>query len=266
MNTVSEPAPRLTAVRDGLLPSQRVRWGLPDAAIGLALFVAIIVGSWLLGSAAWFPRSDALGTAITAVFYVLLIGYVVGVARRRGLGSLATDFGLELRWVDLLIGVGLAIGVRVASVVVDDVALHVLHLPDAPTGNLELPKQFVWAVIVGLGIASLIAPIVEELYFRGLLMRAVRNAVIRRSRAEGAGATRRARTISILVSAVVFASFHLYEAKNPTMLFVLGVNILIFGLVAGAVASATKRLGPSIIMHIATNAFATVLVLGTYSH
>jgi uncharacterized protein len=250
--------------RSGLLPPQHVRWGLPDAAIGLGLFAAIIVGSSLLGSAPWFPRSDATGFALTAVFYAVLVAYVIGVTRRRGLGSLARDFGLELRWVDLVIGVGLAIAVRIAEVVIYNFAIGVLHLPVAPTSNLDLPRSYVWAVIVGLGIASLVAPVVEEIYFRGLLMRAVRNFVIRRSRFEGDRATQRARTLSIVISAVIFAAFHLYEARNLTMLFVLGINILVFGLVAGLIASATKRLGPSIIMHIATNAFATVVLLSDF--
>jgi uncharacterized protein len=242
-----------------------VRWGLPDAAIGLGLFVAIIVGSSFLGRAPWYPHSDALGTSLTVVFYAVLVTYAVAVARRRGLGSLTRDFGLELRWVDLFIGVGLAIALRFVAVFIYDFAVGVLRLPAAPTGNLELPKNIVWAVIVGLGIASLIAPIIEELYFRGLLMRAIRNAIIRRSRFDGERTTARARTISVVASATIFAGFHLYEATNLTMLFVLGVNILVFGLVAGAIASRTRRLGPSLIMHIATNAFGTVLLLSSYA-
>ncbi len=248
--------------RSGLMPPQPVRWGLPDAGIGLALFVAIIVGSGFLGRAPWFPRSDALGTALTLVFYVILAAYAVAVARTRGLGNLRSDFGLELRWVDLPIGVGLAIALRIATVLIYNFAIDVLRLPAAHTGNLELPKNFVWAVIFGLGIASLVAPIIEELYFRGLLMRAIRNAVVRRSRSERIRA--RASTISIVVSATIFAAFHLYEATNWTMLFVLGANILVFGLVAGAIASRTGRLGPSLIMHISTNALGAVLLLSSY--
>jgi uncharacterized protein len=247
-----------------MLPAQVVRWGLPDAALGLGIFVAIIVGSGFLGRLPWFPRSDALGTAITVVFYAILAAYVVVVAHRRGLGSLTRDFGLELKWVDLLIGVGLAILLRIVTVFVYNFAIGVLRLPTAPTSNLDLPKNFVWAVIVGLGIASLVAPIIEELYFRGLLMRAIRNAVIRRSRFGGDRTTARARTVSVIVSAIIFAAFHLYEATNLTMLFVLGADILVFGLVAGTVASRTRRLGPSVVMHIATNAFSTVILLSGY--
>jgi membrane protease YdiL (CAAX protease family) len=265
VSIVSEPAPQPSAPRDGLLPPQSVRWGIPDAVIGLGIFVAIIVGSSFLGRASWYPHSDALGTAIMVVFYAILTAYVVVVARRRGLGSLTRDFGLELRWVDLLIGVGLAIVLRFVTVVIYSIAIGVLRLPAAPTGNIDLPKNLVWAVIVGLGIASLIAPIIEELYFRGLLMRAIRNAVIRRSRFDGERTTARARTVSVVVSALIFAGFHLYEARNLTMLFVLGVDILIFGLIAAAIASRTRRLGPSMVMHNATNAFGTVILLSTYT-
>ncbi len=264
MITVSDPRPISAPPREGLLPAQVVRWGLPAAIIGLALFAAIIVGSYFLGRAPWYPRSDALGTAILLLTYAVLVAYLVAVVRVRGLGSLVRDLGLELRWIDLLIGVGLAVVVHFADVFIYNFAVGVLRLPVAPTSNAELPRSFVWAVIVGLGIASLIAPIVEELYFRGLLMRAVRNLVIRRARFEGTKTTRRATWISVVTSAVVFAGFHLYEARNPTMLFVLGVDILVFGLLAAAVASRTRRLGPSLIMHISTNAFATVVLLSTY--
>lgn len=261
MNTVSEPAPRYEPARDGLLPPQAVRWGIPAAIIGLAVFAAVIVGSSLLSTLSWLPRNDAVGFALMIVFYAVLVAYLFGVSRRRGLGRLSRDFGFELRWVDLPIGVGLAILLRILDVVIVGFVLGVLKLPNLPTSNIELPKSFVWAVIVGLGIASLVAPIVEELYFRGLVMRAIRNFVIRKSRFDGDRTTRTARTISIVVSAVIFAAGHLYEAKNVTMLVVLGIDILLFGLVAGWIATRTARLGPSMIMHIATNALGTVLAL-----
>jgi membrane protease YdiL (CAAX protease family) len=244
-----------------MLPAQPVRWGLPAALIGLALFIAIIVGSGLLARVPWIPHTDAVGFSLTLLFYAVLVTYIVAVSRRRGLGRLVRDFGFELRWVDLPIGVGLAILLRIADVLINNLAISTLRLPAAPTSNIDLPKSFVWAVIVGLGVASLVAPIVEELYFRGLVLRAVRNVVIRKSRFEGDRTTRRARTVSILVSAVVFAAFHLYEARNLTMLVVLGLDILAFGLFAGWIATRTRRLGPSIIMHIATNALGVVLAL-----
>lgn len=258
---MSEPAPKYEPVRDGMLPAQPVRWGVPAALLGLALFVAIIVGSALLARVGWIPHTDAVSFALTLVFYAVLVAYIIAVSHRRGLGRLARDFGFELRWVDLPIGVGLAILLHLVEGVLNSLAISVLKLPTAPTSNIDLPRSFVWAVVVGLGVASLLAPIVEELYFRGLLLRAVRNLVIRKSRFEGDRTTRRARMVSILVSAVVFAAFHLYEARNLTMLVVLGLDILAFGLFGGWIATRTGRLGPSIIMHIATNALGVIVAL-----
>jgi membrane protease YdiL (CAAX protease family) len=259
----NSPVRSTPPIREGTLPAQRVRWGLPDAAIVLALgTVLVALNAWLI-SGDFVPKSDLLRVVISGLFYALLLVCLFIVARRRGLGSLKRDFGFELRWIDLLIGVGLVIALQVANVIVYDFAIHVLGLPNENVSNVTLPKSRALAIFDALVVASVFAPIVEELVFRGLLMRAVRNFVIRRAKFEGPSTTRRAQRVSILVSAMVFAAAHLYEAQNLTMLFVLGVSIFIFGLVAGAVATRTGRLGPSIMIHMLTNGLATVLLLSS---
>jgi membrane protease YdiL (CAAX protease family) len=259
VNTVSEA--ENSPARSGLLPTQRVRWGLPDVAVGAVLTAAIIGGQTLLARAPWFPHLDWLGVTLQTLFYLIIAAFLVVVSKTRGLGRIRLDFGFELRWIDLLIGVGLAIVLQIASVLVNQIAFDLLRLPVAPTGNVSLPKSPGWAVFDGLAIASFLAPVVEELFFRGLVMRTVRNLVVRRSKIEGPRTTRRAARISILVSALMFAAAHLYESRNLTMLFVLGVWIFIVGLVTGAIATRTGRLGPSMITHILTNGLATVLLL-----
>ncbi len=67
--------------------------------------------------------------------------------------------------------------------------------------------------------------------------------------------------MSILISALVFAGGHLYEARNLTMLFDLGVSIFIFGLSWPPSTRVRGRLGPSLITHMLTNGFATVVIL-----
>jgi membrane protease YdiL (CAAX protease family) len=243
------------------MPTQPVRWGLPDVAVGIVLTAAIIGGQILLVRAPWFPDLDWLGVTLQTIFYLIIAAFLVLVSKTRGLRRVRRDFGFELRWIDLLIGVGLTIVLQIASVLVNEFAIDILRLPVAPTGNVSLPKSAGWAVFDGLAIASFLAPIVEELFFRGLVMRAVRNFVVRHSRLEGPRSTRRAARISILASALVFAAAHLYESRNLTMLFVLGVWIFIVGLVTAAIATRTGRLGPSMITHILTNGVGTVLVL-----
>ena len=261
VNTMTEPQD--SAPRSGLLPAQRVRWGLPDAVAGLVLTAAIGGGQVLLARAPRLPHGDWVGVTLQTLFYLLIAAFLVLVSKTRGLGRIRRDFGFELRWVDLLIGVGLAIVLQVASVLVDQLAFDVLKLPVLPTGNVSLPKSRGWAVFDGLAIGAFLAPIVEELFFRGLVMRAVRNLVIRRAKFEGPATTRRAARVSILVSALVFTAAHLYESRNLTMLFVLGVWIFIVGLVTAAIATRPGRHRPSMIAHILTNGVSAVVVLGS---
>lgn len=249
------------AVRSGLLPEQPVRWGIPDVVVGVLLTVAIIGGQGLLYLIPGFPRADWLGVTLQTFFYLLIAAFVVLVSKTRGLGNIRRDFGFELRWIDILIGIALAIVVQFASVFVNDLAFNVLRLPVVPVSNVSLPKSRGWAVFDGIAIASVLAPIVEELFFRGLVMRTVRNFVIRRSKFDGSRTTMRATRISIVVSALVFAAAHLYEARNLTMLFVLGVWVFIVGLITAAIATRTGRLGPSMITHMLTNGLATVVLL-----
>ncbi len=257
----ARPTRQLRQAREGTLPPAPVRWGVPDAVVALALGAALVYGNFLLETQPWFPRGDVAAVTASIVFYGILFAFIIGVSRLRGLGGLRRDFGFELRWIDLPIGIGIAIAFQVLSVVVDLFGLDVLHLPNVDTSNVELPKSLGLAVFYGLAIVSFFAPIVEELIFRGLVMRSVRNVVIRRARFESAKTTRRAQGASILISALLFAGGHLYEARNLTMLFDLGVSIFIFGLIMAAVDSRTGRLGPSLIAHMLTNGFATVVIL-----
>lgn len=249
--------------RDGLLPPQPVRWGLPDSAVVLAIGVLAIVGTLFLARATWVPHTDLVGIAVQTLFYVVLAAALFVVVRRRGLGGFRRDFGLELKWIDFPIGVGLTVAINLADILVYYFAVAILGLPKAPTSNVELPKSRVLAVIDALAIAAFLGPIVEELLFRGLIMRSIRNFVIRHSTFEGSTATRWGKRASVVVSALIFAAAHLYEARNPTMLFVLGVSIFIFGLITAAIATRTGRLGPSMLTHMFVNGFAAVTLLTT---
>ena len=101
VNTMTEPQD--SAPRSGLLPAQRVRWGLPDAVAGLVLTAAIVGGQVLLARAPWLPHGDWVGVTLQTLFYLLIAAFLVLVSKTRGLGRIRRDFGFELRWVDLLI-------------------------------------------------------------------------------------------------------------------------------------------------------------------
>ena len=98
----------------------------------------------------------------------------------------------------------------------------------------------------GLGIVVLVlvvcvgAPFAEELFFRGLLLRAAERRFGTRR-----GARRR--------STVVFGLAHLQGIQLPAL--------LVFGFVAGILTVRSGRLGPAIACHIGFNSWTVVQLL-----
>jgi membrane protease YdiL (CAAX protease family) len=235
------------------LPDSRIRWGLKHAVVIVAIFacyplfalaVRAIFGGIPLSAAVW----------LGPVAYILLLASAVFLSRTRGTGQLAKDFGFRARPRDLGWGVLTVVAYYIAFFIVIAVILSVTA--DVPTGNVELGNE-VWQNVV-LGVTVIVfAPIVEELIFRGLVMRSIRKAVLGRSPVEASENRRHAAVqVSIVVSAMVFAALHLYEAPDLVSGVVLGLAAFIIGLMLGFVATRTGRLGPGIVAHVIINTLA----------
>ncbi|MGH9062243.1 MAG: lysostaphin resistance A-like protein, partial [Acidimicrobiales bacterium] len=97
-------------------------------------------------------------------------------------------------------------------------------------------------VVAGVVLVAFLAvgaPLVEELFFRGLLLR----ALLGRTRAP----------VAMVLSALLFAMAH-FEA-------VQFAGLALFGCVLGYLACRTGRLGPGMAAHAAFNAAAVVTLL-----
>jgi uncharacterized protein len=94
----------------------------------------------------------------------------------------------------------------------------------------------VLAVLVIVG-----APIVEELYYRDLLLRAVER--------------RSSSNVGIAVSATLFALAHFEPLQFPAL--------LVFGVILGVLAVRYGRLGPSIFAHATFNAVTMAVLIAT---
>lgn len=244
-----------------------MRWGLPDAAAVLALLVV----SLALGALYLILRLPATFSVFELVFalvsYGALFAAVVLISRRRGLRRLAADLGLAFRPVDLAIGLGIAVLGKIWLLISALIAVAITGaLPRS--GNVDFGTDPLWITINGLLVGSLIAPFVEELVFRGLVLRAVRYAVLRgprrnpRPQPAPEAVRRRAVAISLLISAVLFSAFHVHETfTDPSLLIGLGLSIFGLGLLHGWVTIATGRLGSSIVSHMLFNGSAVVVVL-----
>ena len=242
------------------LPNSRVRWGWRDALLGLGAFILSLV----LGVVVLVPlridvnEVDAVGTfsfASAVISYAAIVAVVVLASRRKGLGTLAADFGLRFRPSDILLGLGLGIAAKVFAFVLTVVAVSVTnHTPES--GNFELSTSPLWIVLNGFVVAAVIAPVVEELFFRGLVLRAANNRVLRRG-----GTAARAVTTAIVASSLSFAALHLYQSPDVTLLIILGGSTLFIGVVNSRVTLRTGRLGAAIIAHALYNGSSVVFAL-----
>jgi membrane protease YdiL (CAAX protease family) len=241
------PAPRFAA--------PRIRWGIGDA------IVAFVVGAVLsVVVAAPFVGADASVT-LPAVLIASVYGQDFGiiawlalVARRKGRGSLALDFGFtwrpavargvgELKW--LLIGVGIQL-----------VALAPIGLLQALRGGGAAKQQVVKTaerahgievLLIIVGVA-LVAPLAEELLFRGVLLR----SLMRRMTPE----------VAVFVSAAAFGVVHAIGDPSVGTLIALPA-IIALGVVSGYQAVKTGDLARSVMLHVGFNALSVILLFTT---
>jgi hypothetical protein len=174
-------------------------------------------------------------------------------ADRKGMGSVVRDYGLTLRpWPDIPLGIVAGVASQYLLVPVLEAPLlpfvhHLYTRLGHPAQNLTShafgPGLVVLAVLVCVG-----SPLVEELFFRGLLLRALLGSF------EKLG-PRLGPAVSIVVTALVFALVH-FEALQF-------LGLAGFGVVLGCLAWRTGRLGPSIVAHMAFNTVTIIAIVAT---
>lgn len=147
----------------------RVRWGLGQAAL-VVPFLAVGVAL----AAPFTGRGEvAEDTAFTLAFGAALVAPVLVASHRRGRRSLRDDFGWRLPTRGDL-GVGVAVGLVLMALTVAVSAALEAAVGSVPSNN-ELvtdPPSAGAAAVVAVLAAVVVAPVTEELYFRGLLLRA----------------------------------------------------------------------------------------------
>lgn len=229
----------------------RPRWGLGDAIAG---FLAGLVLSSALASI-WLAahpgaKDVSLGGEGLAQLglWAGLLGAVCWASRRKGAGTLAEDFGFMIRPVDVPLGV--AAGVLAQVVLLPVIALLMRPLIGHP--DVSGPTEDLVNSAYGVGIPFLVlfvavgAPVVEELFFRGLVLR----SLDRRFGAVGA----------VAVTSALFGLAHPQSLPAGALALVM-VSLAAFGAVLAVLAVRTGRLGASIIAHATFNAWTIVSLL-----
>jgi uncharacterized protein len=184
---------------------------------------------WVL-SLAQLPSWIGLIAAATVVSYLF------------GTGRLRDDYGLRFRLVDLW---GVPIGAIVQLVFVPSLyaGLRALGLDttdlERPAKELTNQAQDRVGVVLVVLLVVVGAPVVEELFFRGLVLRAI--------------GARYSDGLAIAGSAVLFGLIHFQPLQFP--------GLVLFGVVVAYCAHRTRRLGMGILAHAAFNATTIVLLL-----
>ena len=216
------------------------RWGLWDVTWGLiaAFVVSLVVAVGLYAADAPIGVQVLVGVTVP---WIVLAGWPLLTTTVRGNGP-RIDLGLRLTWRDTgwgaLGGVVALFAAGIAAVITQ------LFVPDlsssAADAAAEIEESGRLVIVVFALLIMVGAPIVEELFFRGLFYGAVRKA--------GASAL-----WTVIITAVVFAGFHI----EPTRFFVL----LPTGLVLGWVRWKTGSTAAAMVTHGVVNAPGAVLLL-----
>lgn len=217
----------------------------------LGLVVGLALSSLL--SALWLAVSgdkelDLAGQALSQVgLWAGMVGAVVVASRRKGTGSLADDFGFRIRWSDLALGAMVAVAVQLLVLPALSYLLRpLLGRPEVSGPVRDLMDQSKGPAFLGLVASVAIgAPVVEELFFRGLLLRS-----LQRRLPDGA---------AVALSAVAFGLAHGSSLPADAVVLVI-VSLTVFGAVLAALAIRTGRLGPGMVAHALFN-LVTILYL-----
>lgn len=295
-DNITEVANKL-AENIGNVSSDRLNpktWGFNNWVINLLIFFAvqvIISVIFLYGTTTNTSTPESILNAATnpmfilfnaLSMYVVWIGGMAWVTYRHGERSFKKDFKLFFKKWDIFIGLGIAAFLYLFVAGLQILLTDVFHvdLEGSNNGAFLLANDGIWLVIIAFGIASLLGPISEELWFRGFLMQSIFKSVqnqknkVEKLQLTKENAPVRWRFVLILdkikyplaliTTSVIFGLFH-FQGTFATFgsIFVIIITGTL-GLVLGLSALVFKRLGPSIFAHIFYN-FSTLAIALIFS-
>lgn len=237
-------------------------WGLGDVWLGLfVFFVAAGIGR---GIGELFAEEGGAEVTVAGVAVPLVIaamslfaqqlGQVLWpllVARWKGWGAVV-DWRLGFKLVDIPLGIGTAVIAAGSAGVAAAVATGLVGLEDATEAeNTQILTDaqgtaWVWFMVYA---AVIVAPIAEELFFRGLTLRAFEK--------------RGGPVLAVVGSTVVFTLLH-FNGGGWAATAVLFAAIGAVGTVLSIVTLWVGRLWPAVIAHMLFNALGAAQALGAF--
>lgn len=232
-------------------------------------------------------------TSSIAMYAAWIIGMKAS-SETKGLGNFWADFKIRFRWIDLPLGIGLAIAFRLLEQGVMWVLLNMTSLDMGGAGNSEIVTSMsgVWWFLNAVLVASFLAPVMEEFFFRGFMLEGIKNSLLRvkklskgrTTRAQGlrlmySDATvsaveykvesfviklensieKYATVIAIIASSIFFGFMHFQGTETFGQWFVV-IWTGFLGFMMALMAVKTNRLGLAIAFHVSYNFSGILLV------
>lgn len=220
----------------------------------LSVAWVVFVGSLAAAVVALLFNSDEVGSAQFVVnvlmFQLVLFSWPAIVSKTKGLG-LAADWGFSSELPrDIARGIALAAGCYLAAGLLTVIVSSLISLPTEgnPSNDAILTDHEGTAWVAAIAILVVIgAPLVEELLYRGLIMRSLQRT---------AGLPFAMIASSFLFTIGHWQPDHTWRENTVLLTALFGVGaVLAFG------AAKWNRLGPSIIGHLVFNGLNTWAIL-----
>lgn len=247
LSELPPPSWPATSDADTYLPFSNWRYG----HTALALLVGILIGPFVAGSIiAVVDGPDAVEDASTFVFIgaqaISSLGILLYLSRYRGTGSWAKDYGFNLRpkfaW-----GIAFGMGLQIVVALLTYPLIQWFAEDDGPQQEIaRIAESLSGMEILFFGLfVAIIAPVFEEVVFRGMLLARLTKSMGRHP--------------AVFISGAAFAATHLFDTN--AILVVPGLFVV--GVVLGYAALYARNLSLPIYIHIGVNALAVILL--TYS-
>lgn len=242
---VMPPRVRLAANSDpDADPLTAVPWRIGPALAIVALLVVLTLGAALVAGLASGRLGDVAVTVVTAAAlsaaYLAAVAAVWWVARRMGVGLLAA-VGVRPVGLGLLLGTGLAAAVGgrlLAGAWAAALGVFGVKLPGSDLDPTKMLPSGTAGIVLTVLIACVLAPVAEEIVFRGVLLSAFR--------------LRWGDAPAIAMSSLIFALVHVSPFAIPP--------IFVFSLILGWLFVRTRSLLVPIVAHVAFNAIGVGLI------
>jgi membrane protease YdiL (CAAX protease family) len=191
----------------------------------------------------WYVVSTLLG---------LWIGFVGApwlASRTQGTRHFLRDLGVRFRLIDL-VGIGIGIGGQILVALMYAPFQHEIHDFNGPSQRLTGAAHGGGFVVIAIATV-LLAPAMEELFFRGLLLKALVRLFTPLGAVPGG-----ARTLGVVLAVV--ADGLVFGLAHGEWVQLAGLAA--FGMVLAAVSYRTGRLGMNMVAHSTFNLVAIVAI------